>query len=369
MSSHDVLRVVVDAGPLYGPRTGVGEAAAGMRAALAARTDIELSGYLLSARSTPRPGDRKLPLPGIVASYVWSRTDWPRADRWMGDAQVVHGTNYVAPPTALPTVISVYDCWFLSHPDQATPLVRRAGMRLRRRVAAGAWVHTGAAAVADEAAQLLGTDRVVTVPLGPPPPVPALGELGLPPLAERLGGRPFVLALGTHERRKALPLLVRAFALVAAEHPDVLLVLAGGPGDDSPAIDEAVAALPASAASRVVMPGFVDAGTKHWLLRRSAVLAYPSVYEGFGFPLLEANAAGTPVVASRVGAIPEVAGDAAVMVAERTPEAFAAALTGTLSDEAARRNLVEAGARNLARFDWDRTAEGLVALYHRMLGR
>src|SRR5690606_26772907 len=113
-------------------------------------------------------------IPGIVASHLWSRSDFPRADRWLGAVDLVHGTNYVAPPTKRPTVVSVYDCWFLEHPEQAIPVVRRAGETLRRRVAAGAWVHVGAEAIADQARRLLDTERVVTVPLGPPPPAPNL---------------------------------------------------------------------------------------------------------------------------------------------------------------------------------------------------
>ena len=146
-----------------------------------------------------------------------------------------------------------------------------------------------------------------------------------------------------------------------------LLVLAGGPGDDSAAVATAIDALAPAARARVIVPGFVNTATKHWLLRRAAVLAYPSLYEGFGFPVLEANSAGTPVVASRVGSLPEVAGEAARLVDERTPEAFAAALTTVLSDTAARDALITAGARNLRRFDWQRAADGLVDLYRRAI--
>ena len=93
------LRLAIDVGPLYGHRTGVGTAVDGMTAALAARGDVELHPYLTSFRASPRDGDRKLPVPGIVGSHVWSRLDRPRADRWLGDVDVVHGTNYVAPPS------------------------------------------------------------------------------------------------------------------------------------------------------------------------------------------------------------------------------------------------------------------------------
>jgi glycosyltransferase involved in cell wall biosynthesis len=110
--------------------------------------------------------------------------------------------------------------------------------------------------------------------------------------------------------------------------------------------------------------GPVDAPSKSWLLRQAAVLAYPSLDEGFGFPILEANAAGTPVVASAVGSIPEVAGAAAVLVADRQPGVFAEALREVITGTG-RLALIEAGYRNLRRFDWTATADQLVELYGR----
>jgi glycosyltransferase involved in cell wall biosynthesis len=357
---HAPMTIAIDAGPLYGHRTGVGVATAGMFAALAEVDDVELAPYLVSGRSHPQPGHRRLPVPGIVASYVWSRSGRPAADRWLGDADLVHGTNYVAPPTRLPTVVSVYDCWFLQHDDEAAPLVRRAGANLRRAVGRGAWIHATSDATAASARELLRTDRVVTVQLGPPPDGP---EPSPPPDDAELGGVPYVLSLGTEERRKDVVLLVEAFRELVAEHPDLVLVLAGAAGDDSDRITAAIDAA-GPTGSRIRRLGQVDDPVKQWLLRHASVLAYPSRDEGFGFPVLEANALGTPVVATSVGAIPEVAGDAAVLIdgTDRNPIALAAAISSVISGPQ-RLGLIEAGYRNVRRFSWERTAEGLVELY------
>jgi glycosyltransferase involved in cell wall biosynthesis len=357
------LRLAVDIGPLYGHRTGVGVAVDGIVGALGRRDDIELAPYLVSFRAAARSGHRKLPVPGIVASHVWSRSDRPRADRWLGAVDVVHGTNYVAPPSRRPTVVSVYDCWFLRHPEQASPLVRRAGRTLRRVVARGGWVHTSSNATAEQASELLGTDRVVTVQLGPPDPLPAIGRPELPGVGDELAGRTFVLAIGTAERRKDLPLLVEAFGRLGAGDP--LLVLAGAEGDQSDELDATIREQAPTVRDRVRRLGVVDDVSKHWLLRHAAVLAYPSLDEGFGFPLLEAQLAGTPVVARAVGSIPEVAGDGAELVTARDPEAFADALERVLTDGMLRLRLLEAGHRNVGRFGWDATAAGLVDLYRR----
>ncbi len=355
------MKVAIDAGPLYGHRTGVAVAAAGMIEAVDDETDVELLPYLVSGRATPQAGHRRLPLPGIVASHVWSRSDRPNADRWLGDADLVHGTNYVVPPTAMPAVVSVYDCWFLRHADQATPIVRRAGRTLRRAVDRGAWVHATSQATADEARELLGTDRVTTVFLGAPesPDVPAEA----PSPVVDLAGRRFVVAIGTEERRKDLPLLLSAFEHLVGDHRDLVLVLAGAPGDDAARVTDVIGGMGAFARERVRRLGPVDGPTKAWLLAHAAALAYPSRDEGFGFPVLEANAAGTPVVAMAVGSIPEVAGDAAVLVDDptRQPITFAEALDGVLRDGGA--GLVEAGRRNVRRFRWTTTAKQLVELY------
>ncbi len=358
----DPLRIAIDVGPLYGHRTGVGIATVGMVDALTARTDVHVDPFLVSFRSDPMPGHRRLPIPGIVASHLWSRVHGPSVDRWARGAHVIHGTNYVVPPTSIPAVISVYDCWFLRHPDDAIPVVRRAGERLRRAVAHGAWIHASSDATAAEVRSLLDTDRVRTIHLGPPTAPPTMGSLAVPACAAELGGDRFVLAIGTEERRKGLGRLVESFGTLP--HRDVRLVLAGSRGDASDDVDAAIATLPADRARRVVRLGRVDDATKHWLLRRATTLAYPSLDEGFGFPIVEAQLAGTPVVASDAGANPEIGGDGALLVMSGDTEALADALTRVLDDGGLRLALIERGYRNAARFSWAATADELMALYH-----
>jgi glycosyltransferase involved in cell wall biosynthesis len=355
----DPVRIALDVGPLHGHRTGIGVAVAELVTALGAHEGVALRRYVLSFRSRPAPPTRRLPLPAALAHHLWSRTDHPRVDRWLGDAEVVHGTNYVVPPSRLPAVVSVYDCWFLDHRAEASPAVRRSGDVLRRRVRDGATVHASSQATADRVRDLLGTDRVEVVHLGPlavdPPPATAPVDPD---------GRPFVLALGTIERRKNLPALVRAFAAAGAE--GARLVIAGAPGDDSSAVDAAVDALAPPARATVERLGPVDAAAKAWLLHHARVLAYPSLDEGFGFPLLEAQSIGLPIVATRAGSIPEVAGDGAELVPLGDTDALAAALTTVLADDDRRTELVAAGRANVARFSWSATADALVGVYERL---
>jgi glycosyltransferase involved in cell wall biosynthesis len=361
------LTVAIDAGALHGPRTGVGNAVAWTLDALRERDELALRPYVISARARLHPAERRLPIPAAAALQLWARSSRP-VDRWLGHPDVVHGTNYVVPPTRCPRVVSVYDTWFLQHPDDAVPDVRRAAAVLRRAVDDGAHVVTSSDATTRQARELLGTDRITTVLLGPPPPPPPDGTApdvaptGLPDLA----AAPFILSLSTLERRKNLPLLVAAFGRLAHEHESVRLVMAGAVGNDAAAIDRAIARLEPPAAGRVLRTGPVDDQAKRWLLHHARALAYPSLDEGFGFPILEAQQYGVPVVASTAGSIPQVAGPAALLSPPGDTEALAANLFWIVTSDEMHAKLVRRGLANVERFSWADTARRLHDVYRRL---
>ena len=355
------LRVGFDIGPLFGERTGIGFAVDALRKALRVRDDVELREYLVSFRARPGAGVKRLPLPAALALRLWAKLDWPRADRWLGDVAVLHGTNYVVPPCNVPRLVSVYDCWFLRNPQDARPAVAGAGRVLQRAVASGAVVHTSSHASEKAVRDMLPVARVVTVHLGAltlaPPPERA-------PISD-LDGVPFVLAVGNLERRKNLPALVKAFGELTTAHPDLHLVLAGSDGDDRTAIDTAVDSLGA-ASNRVSFAGRVDDEARSWLLHHASVLAYPSLDEGFGFPLLDAMQAGVPIVASNAGSIPEVGGDAVMLSEPGDIATLASNLATALSDSAVRARLVAAGTVRWREFTWEQCAADMTSVYTRL---
>jgi glycosyltransferase involved in cell wall biosynthesis len=171
----------------------------------------------------------------------------------------------------------------------------------------------------------------------------------------------YLLAISTIEPRKDYPTLVKAFAAIAGAHPGLRLVIAGAEGRGSPALSAAVTA--SKLDDRVVRLGYVDDSVRASLLAGARALAYPSLYEGFGFPPLEAMAAGIPVVATAGGAVPEIVGDGALVVPVNDPDALATALGQALSDEELRRDLVARGRAQAGRYSWTATAEAMVGLY------
>ena len=357
--------VAFDAAPLLSARTGVGEAVDMMQRHLALRDDVEMRPYVCSFRGQLQPGMKRLPIPAAVGQMLWSRVGWPRMDHWLHDAHVVHGTNYVVPPSRAAQVVTVYDCWFLREPDQASPAVARAGEVLRAAVQRGATVHASSQATGNAVRELLHTNRVEVIGLGPLPR-PVINPADMHSPSPELLSKPFILALGTLERRKNLTAMVRAFAQLSGTNKDLHLVLAGADGDDVPAIEHAIQGLDSSQRSRIIRPGRVTEKEKAWLLYHAMVLGYPSLDEGFGFPLLEAMRYRLPIVASNAGSIPEVAGAAARLVAPDDIDALASELQTVVDDASLRDQLICAGQQQLALFSWDHTAEQLACLYQRL---
>jgi glycosyltransferase involved in cell wall biosynthesis len=314
----------------------------------------------------PGVSDRQRPMPARPLHALWRRFDRPPLERFVGPVDVVHGTNFVVPPTArAAAVVSVHDLTPVHHPELCSPATLAYPGLIRRALRRGAWVHTDSAFVAAEVVDAFGADpdRVRTVAPGVPD-LPEVAEDEAAAVRRRLlpeGTARYCLAIGTAEPRKDLPGLVRAFAAVAARHADAALVLAGPAGWGEDELRDALDASPARA--RIARTGWVEPLELAALLRGAHVLAYPSRYEGFGFPPLQAMRAGVPVVATGVGSLPEVLGDGALLVEPGDQDGLAGALTECFDDEALRVRLIAAGESWVRRFSWARCGAELEELY------
>lgn len=369
--SRGSLAVALDATPLLGVRTGIGVFVHELVVALAdpaVRAGLDLRAYavtwrgrdslagVLPAGVTPV----RRPMPARPLRVAWKRSNWAPVEWWTGRVDVVHGTNFVVPPTHhAARLVTVHDLTAWRFPELVAPASRDFPALVERAVRAGAWVHVNSQSVADEVVAALGAapDRVRVVRPGVPPVT-----RGDPGTGRALAGSDrYVLALGTVEPRKDLPGLVAAFDAVASTDADVRLVVAGPDGWGTPAYEAAVAA--AAHSDRVVRLGYVEEGNRASLLAGATLFAYPSVYEGFGFPPLEAMSCGTAVVATRAGAVPEVCGDAAALVDVGDVDGLATAMSSLLGDDAERDALVEAGYDRVGAFSWEACALEMAALY------
>jgi len=364
--------VAIDATPLLGTRTGVGRFCEGALAALAGHPELDVDAFAVTWRRRrwlppvvpPGVRVRQRAMPARPLHAAWSHLGGPSVEWFVGPADVVHGTNFVVPPSRRAArVVTVHDLTIVRFPELCDGASLEFPRMVRRAIAEGAWVHTPSQFVADEVVAMFGADarrvRVVyhgvTATAAPAPDATAPEE-ELPPGTAR-----YVLAVGTVEPRKDYPGLVRAFDLLAEAHGDVALVIAGADGWGAQAFHHAVAA--ARCAERVVQLGYVsDDALARWRGGAEAVVS-ASVYEGFGFPALEAMAVGVPVVATAAGAVPEVVGDGALLVAPGDADALAGALASVLDHAEVRADLVARGRCRAARFTWTACGDGLAALY------
>jgi glycosyltransferase involved in cell wall biosynthesis len=359
------VRVVLDATPLLGHQTGIGVFVQSLFEALSEEPDVRLSAYGMTGRNVSalraalpdNMAHNEKPMPAAVLTRLWQRLEWPRLDRWLPAGNVVHGTNFVVPPTrASARLVTVHDLAAVRYPELCTPASRRYPALVKRAVQNGAHVHTLSRSAASDVEELLDVppDRIHVI-------APGLAPLADSNVTAVTPSNPYVFAIGTIEPRKDYPTLVRAFDRVAASDPRIELVIAGERGWGADAFDDAVAG--ATHKDRIRVLGRISAVHYDGLLRGARVLAYPSLYEGYGYPPLEAMRAGVPVVATNVASLPEVTHDAAVLVEPRNPEQLASAIEQVVNDEKLREHLVLRGHARVSSQRWDEAARKFVALY------
>jgi glycosyltransferase involved in cell wall biosynthesis len=364
------LQVALDATPLAGQRTGIGRYVEHLLTELAVTEGISVraAAFTLRGRSVMSAlpdGVRGVhrPVPARLLHRRWLRSDLPPAEWVMGRADVVHGTNFVLPPPRRAAgVLTLHDLSYLRFPE----LVDRASLDYRtlvpRAVSRAAVVLTPTQAIADEVCQAYGlpADRVQPTPLGVDP---SWFDAGLETGAVKaFPGLPaeYLLAVGTLEPRKGLDVLLAAYRQLCRADPDLPpLVLVGAAGW-GPALE--TFEIPPD---RLIVPGYVGTAALQALVSGALMLAFPSRYEGFGLPPLEALAAGTPVVASDIPALTEVIGAAermTTLVPVGDVEALAAAVLARLSGPPSAADRL-CGQQHAAAFTWQRCAERTVAGY------
>ncbi len=369
------MRAVIDARPALDPgRTGVGLYTRQIIRHLPhADPGSDYVAWYLHARglfrprtffdsvSAPNLSEKASRFPARVFGPMSTRLGVPRIE-WSVDFDVVLATNFLPPATHRPGVAMVVHDLAYEHLPETAP-----HMDDRWRRAFDRWLTRAAVVIVPSnstkldliARHPVDEERIHVTPLGVDAarfaPAPAEVVEGVRRRFAIDG--PYALFVGGLEPRKNLERLVEAFAAI---EPGTRLVIAGGPVRWDPKagdrLDEAIARLPAAARPRFLRTGYVTEADKVALLTGATLLAYPSLYEGFGFPVLEAFAAGIPVLTSNVSSLPEVAGDAALLVDPYDTGSIADALGQLFGDPDLRSMLAASGVTRAARFTWEATA-------------
>ncbi len=304
---------------------------------------------------------------------VWEQTRLAILSRGL---DLLHGMAFATPLScACPTVVTVHDLSFLRYPG-AFRRSNRAYLSFITRFSTrrAARVIAVSESTRQDVIALCGVpgDRVVVVPNGvteefcPAAPAAVADFRVRKGLPER-----FILFLGTLEPRKNITRLLEAYALWLQEfatdgQPIPALVIAGSKGWFYDAIFARVREL--GLVDRVVFPGFVPAEELPWWYRAAELFVYPSLFEGFGLPVLEAMACGTPTITSATSSLPEVAGDAALLVDPDDTRALAACIGRVLAEPELAAAMRSAGLSQASRFSWGRTAAETAAVYRAALG-
>lgn len=358
------MRILIDFRPALRQRSGVGEYIFRLLRAL---VEVQVPGDEIAVLSSSwkdrvdRAGldgvrviDRRVPV--RILNRLWNRQEWPPVELLSGAFDIVHAaTPILIPARQAAQVVTVHDLDFLAHPERTWAEMKRDwGAIVQQHTLRADHVIVNSAFTAGEVHQRLGVPmpRITVCRPGPPDWTP---RAAAPPDG-------YILFVGTLEPRKNVGGLLEAYTQLLRRRPDApRLILAGRALPTSKPWLDALARPPL--AGKAVHLGYVDDSEREALYKGAAVLVLPSFNEGFGLPVLEAMTVGVPVIAANRGALPEVLGDAGILVEPDDPEALAAAMERMTTDTMLARTLAATGIRRTRLFDWTASARSLRAAY------
>jgi glycosyltransferase involved in cell wall biosynthesis len=370
------MRVGLDGIPLASPKTGIGHYTFELAHALAriAPTDEFqlISPVAMTALTKDDAGDLPLNLQAVKAKkrLSWWALGLPTYGN-KNQLELFHGTNYEIPLWGgFPKILTIHDVSVLLHGETHTGAnVRRARRRLPLMVKAATMIITATESVKREICEHLRVepDKVAVTPYAARSQFRPTSSQQAAEVKKRLGVEDeFVLFVGTIEPRKNLITLVKAFAeLLRTTDLQPQLVIAGRKGWLTEELFSYVAT--SQVKDRILFLGYVSDTDLTALYSSCKAFVYPSLYEGFGLPPLEAMACGAPVISSRIPTIMETVGAAAKLVAPQDVHGLAESLTELLKDENQRRQLSALGLQRSQEFTWEGTARSTLEVYNEAL--
>lgn len=364
------VRILIDYRPALRERTGVGEYTHELASALARALPLDDTLTLFSSSWKDRltadaiPGlpvvDARIPV--SVLNLAWHRLELPPVEWLAGPVDVAHSMHpLLMPSTRAAQIVTIHDLYFLDHGARTQAEIRRDYAALARRHAHRA---DAVVAVSEYTASQIASRFDI------PRSAIFIGSPAAPrwrPAAAYAARGP-ILFIGTIEPRKNVGVLLDAYERLLATRPDAPpLRLAGKLSDAAAAIADRLRRPPL--AGRASHLGYVSDSEREALFRGASMLVLPSIDEGFGMPALEAMATGIPAVLSNRGALPEIAGDAALYAEPDAPDAFAAMMTRVLDEPGLAARMIDAGRERARRYTWEASAANLRVAYEAALAR
>lgn len=369
------MRVGIDIGPLAGERTGVGNYCYFLVKHLLQQARHEYVG-LCTAMGQPQLNGLPLPyrriaLPTRVLYRAWDKFGVPRVDARLGGVEVYHATNYVLPPARrAKRVVTVHDLAFLAVPELCSPKIAEMfGKNIGRYCREADAILVYSESTKRDLRRFLDVEeeKIFATPMAVDAAfTPVEKEEAKEHVRAKYGiADPFLLFVSTLEPRKNVVGLLEIFARVANDFPHKLVMI-GSVGWNAQPIFDAITRL--GIGERVMRPGYVPHSELPMFYSAADAFVFPTHYEGFGLPLLEALACGCPVVASDNTSVPEVTGDAALRAAADDVDAQVENVRQVLTEDALRAELIEKGVAQAKLFSWDRCAADTAAVYEHVAG-
>ncbi|MCA0453058.1 MAG: glycosyltransferase family 4 protein [Chloroflexi bacterium] len=305
---------------------------------------------------------------------IWHRARVPIPVQWfVGSVDLFHATDFVLPPTspAIPTVLTVHDLSYVHVPESASPALKKyLDVVVPRSIQHSTFILADSEATRNDIVSLYGTspEKVCVLLSGVSSVFKQINDTDLSMTTRRkynLDDFQFIFTVGTVQPRKNYTRLIEALGILHSHGIKIHLVISGGKGWLDNPIYETIAQRHME--EYVHFIGFADDADLPVLYNMAACLAFPSLYEGFGLPILEAMACGAPVVTSNVSSLPEVAGDAGLLVDPYDVDALANALQSLIQDEPLRQQLIEKGLERVKEFTWEKSARQLLGIYQTLL--
>jgi glycosyltransferase involved in cell wall biosynthesis len=379
-----VSSIAIDYTPAYEQGGGIGRVTRDLVAALA-QHDTETNYRLFVAGAfhhqlSPAPGTnfrwQPVPIAPLWLARLWHRAKMPLPVNWFtGKIHLYHATDFVLPPVSagIKTLVTIHDVSFVRVPAAASPTLKAY---LDKVVPESIWRADHVIAVSQatkkDIIELYGTapEKISVVLHGIDTRFRRIENLQQHNAIRQkyqLGTRPYLLSVGTVQPRKNYSRIIQALAQLRAQNYDLSLVIAGGKGWLEGEMYQTIAKT--GMKEYVHLIGFADDADLPVLYSAAACVVFPSLYEGFGFPVLEGMACGTPVITSNVSSLPEVAGDAALLINPVETDELTTAIQRIVEDADLRERLIQRGYQQIQHFTWANSAQHLYQIYQDILQR